>query len=82
MWTPVLRPTDRCDPTVGCEDHNWSGIALKGSVQEGEALEVEHMRLINEEYTRNDISLSFLTPLSHLDVDLIPDFLLDLTCFS
>jgi hypothetical protein len=35
--------------TVGSEDHNRGKVAFKSSVKVGEALNIEHMDLIDEE---------------------------------
>ena len=54
-------------------------VALKGSVKEGEAFDIEHVNLIDEEHTGYDLGTALFAPLSNLLVDLLTDFGLDLT---
>ena len=50
--------------------HNDGGeIVLQGSVEEREALDVEHVNLVNEQDTRSDLRLPLLSPLRDLRSD-------------
>ena len=42
----------------------------QGSVEKGEALDVEHVDLVDEENSGCNLGLALLTPLGHLGVDL------------
>ena len=71
--------TDLSDTSVGGHDDDGSLVAFQSSIEEGEALDVEHVNLIDEEDTRHDLSTAFLSPLGDLLVDLFSYFRLDLT---
>jgi len=55
----------------GCE------FVLNRAVEEREALNVEHVNLVNKEHARNNVGLALLTPLGNLGVDLLTDLGLD-----
>ncbi len=82
MRASVLSSTDGRYSSVCGQDYDWRSVAFEGPIQEGEALKIEHMRLVNEEDTRDDIGFAFLAPLRDLDVDLVPDLLFNLASFS
>jgi hypothetical protein len=68
-------------PLTSIRSHNDNGAAfhLQGSVQKREALDIEHMHLIDEQHARYDLCFSLFSPLGHLGINLLPHFLLDLT---
>ena len=70
---------DLCDTSVGGHDYDRSLVAFKCSVKEGEALDIEHVDLINEENTRHDFSTALFAPLSNLLINLFTHLRLDLT---
>ena len=75
----VISSSNFGDTTVGGHDHDWCLITLKSSVKEREAFDVEHMDLIDEEDTWDDLSTAFFSPLGDLLVDLLANFRLDFT---
>ena len=60
--------------TVGGEDDNGSNGGLEGPMQVGEALDVQHVDLINEEDARNQLSNALVNVLVHHLVNLLPQF--------
>lgn len=78
----VVGSSDVGDASVGGEDDDGGSLTLEGSVEEGEALHIEHVDLIDEEHTRHNVGLALFSPLRHLLVDLFPHFLGDLSCGS
>lgn len=79
VWAHVVGAADSSDTTVSCHDHDWCLVALKGSVKEGEALNVQHVDLIEEQDTWDDLGTSLFTPLGNLLIDLLTNLWLDLT---
>ena len=75
----VVSSTDLRDTTVRSHDYDRCTLHLKRAIEKREALDVEHVHLVDEEYARNDFRLAFFAPLRHLSVDLLTNFLLDLT---
>ncbi len=61
-------------PTVpiGGHDDNGRHIVLERPVEEGEALHVEHVNLVDEEDAGSNLRLALLPPLRHLRVYLVP----------
>lgn len=82
MWRLIIGPTNVGDATVGGNDKDWGHLILKGTVQKGEALNVKHMHLINEEHTRDYLSLPLFPPLPHFCVYLLSHLCTDLTSVS
>lgn len=74
MGALVAGAPDPGDPTVGGHDEHRRHVALQGAVEEGEALDVQHVDLIDEQHPRDDLRLALLPPLGHLGVDLLADF--------
>ena len=75
----IIGSSDFGDTSVGGHDNDWSLVGLEGSVQEREALNIEHMDLIDEEHTWHDLCTAFFSPLSHFLIDLLSNLWLDLT---
>jgi hypothetical protein len=78
----VVGASDVGDASVGGEDDDGGGLAFQGPVEEGEALHVEHVDLVDEEHSGHDFSLALLSPLRHLLVDLLPHLLRDFSSGS
>jgi len=79
MGGQVVCASDLGDSSVGRHDDDGSLVAFKSSVQEGEALDVEHMNLIDEEDTGHDFSAALFSPLGDFLVNLLSNLGLDLT---
>ena len=62
-----------CSRPVGSHDHHGRHIVLQRPVEEGEALDVEHVNLVKKENTGRYLGLALLPPLGHLCVNLIAD---------
>lgn len=82
MRRHVVGASNLGDTAVSGHDHHGSLVGLKGTIEEGEALDVEHVDLVDKEDTGHDLSTAFLTPLGNLLVDLFAHFWLDLTNVS
>ena len=67
------------DTTVSGHDDDGSLVGLESTIEEREALNVEHMDLIDEQDTGHDFGAAFLSPLGNLLVNLLTDLRLDLT---
>lgn len=48
MWTRKFRSPDSARPSVGGHDHERRQLVLQGPIQECEALDVEHVDLVNK----------------------------------
>ena len=79
MWGLVGGAPDLRDTSVGGHDHDRRLVALQCSIKEGEALDVEHVDLVDEENTRDDLGTALFAPLSDLLVNLFAHLGLDLT---
>mmetsp|Transcript_6849 Transcript_6849/g.19132 ORF Transcript_6849/g.19132 Transcript_6849/m.19132 type:complete len:353 (+) Transcript_6849:536-1594(+) len=82
MRTLVLRATDLGNPSVGRNDQDGGHVGFQRPIQEGEALHIEHVHLIDEQDAGNDGGPSLLAPFGHLGIDLIPHLALDLAGIS
>lgn len=51
--------------SVGCKDDDGGNRRFQGPVQVGEALDVQHVDLINKEYTWNQLSDALINVLIH-----------------
>ena len=78
MGAGVARAPDLSDATVSRHHYHRGQVILQGPVEEGEALDVEHVNLVKEEDAWSDLRLALLPPLGDLGVDLVPDLGLDL----
>ena len=65
--------------TVSSHNDDGSLVGLESTIEEREALNVEHMDLINEQDTGHDLGAALLSPLGNLLVNLLTDLGLDLT---
>ena len=66
------------DAAVRRDDEHGREVALERAVEEREALDVEHVDLVDEEHARHDLGLALLAPLGDLGVDLLAHLGLDL----
>lgn len=64
--------------SVGGHDNDWGEFVFEGSVDEREAFLVEHVNLVDEEHTRDNLGLAFFLPFADFDIDLVADFGADL----
>mmetsp|Transcript_15709 Transcript_15709/g.33590 ORF Transcript_15709/g.33590 Transcript_15709/m.33590 type:complete len:340 (-) Transcript_15709:1208-2227(-) len=75
----VVGAADARDAAVCGHDEHRRQVRLERAVEVREALNVEHVHLVNEEHARHDLRLALLAPLSHLLVNLLADLRLDLS---
>lgn len=64
-------------PVAGHDDDGGQ-VDLERAVDVAEALDVQHVHLVDEEHARHDLGFPFFFPLAHLGVDLVPDLAPDL----
>jgi hypothetical protein len=74
MRTSVVCASNLSNTSVSSHNNNWGLIAFKSSVEEGEAFNIEHVDLIDEEDTRDDLSSAFFSPFSYFLVNLLSNF--------
>ena len=67
---------------IGGENDHGSSFTLESSVEEREALHIEHVDLIDKKDTRHNLGFAFFSPLGHLLIDLLPHFLCDFSSSS
>lgn len=79
MWTLLVSASDLRDASVSGKNNNRRGIAFQRSVQKRETLDVQHMHFVDEEHTRNDVGFAFLAPVGDFLINLISNFLFDLS---
>ena len=73
------------DPGVAAvagHDDDGGQDVFEGAVDVGEAFDVQHVDFVDEKDPGDYLGLAFLFPLSHLRVDLIPDFAADFSCVT
>jgi hypothetical protein len=73
-----LRSPDPRHALIRRHDHQRRQLALQRSIQKREALDIQHMYLVNEQNSRNDLCLAFLAPFSDFGVDLCAQLGFDL----
>jgi hypothetical protein len=78
----VVGASNLGDTTVGSHDNDGRLVGLESTIEEREALNVEHMDLIDEQHTGHDLGATLLSPLGDLLVDLLSNLWLDLTNVS
>nr|POF17610.1 hypothetical protein CFP56_13024 [Quercus suber] len=74
----VAGPADRRAAPVARHDDDRRQLVLERAVDEAEALDVQHVHLVDEQHPRHDLRLAFLPPLGHLGVDLLAHLAADL----
>mmetsp|Transcript_27388 Transcript_27388/g.69692 ORF Transcript_27388/g.69692 Transcript_27388/m.69692 type:complete len:387 (+) Transcript_27388:657-1817(+) len=74
----VVRAADACDAAVGGDHEHRSKVGLERAVQVREALDVEHVHLVDEEDAWHDLRLALLPPLGDLLVNLVAHLSFDL----
>lgn len=75
---PVVRAADLGVAPVRRHDDDGRQVDLERPVDVAEALDVEHVDLVDEEDAGDDLRFPFLLPLPDLGVDLVPDLAADL----
>lgn len=77
-WNPVrtgdVRTANGANSPVCGQNHNGCQLALEGSVQKCETLDVQHVYFIDEKYTRYKFSYSLINVPVHYPVDFVPQF--------
>ena len=74
----VVRAADAGDASVRGDDDDGGERALQGADEPREALDVEHVHLVDEEHAGHDVRLALLAPVGDAQVDLVADLGLDL----
>src|SRR4051794_32292777 len=82
MRTAVVGAADARISSVAGHDDNGRQFVLERPVDEGKALDVEHVDFVNEQHAGYDFCLAFFLPLCYLGVDLISNLASDLTSIS
>eukprot|EP00048_Salpingoeca_helianthica_P015589 m.227537 g.227537 ORF g.227537 m.227537 type:complete len:395 (+) comp17243_c0_seq1:32-1216(+) len=73
----IVRAADGAEAAVGGKDDNGGQGGLEGAVEEGEALEIEHVDLVDKEYAGHKLSYALVNvPVDHL-IDLAAQLLGD-----
>jgi len=78
----IVGSSDLCDTSVGGHHDDGGLVRFESSVQEGEAFDIKHMDLIDEEDTRHDLGSSLLTPFCYLLINLFSNLGLNFTNIS
>ena len=78
MGAGVARAPDLSDATVSRHHYHRGQVILQGPVEEGEALDVEHVNLVNEEDTWHKLGDTLVDIAIHNLVDLEAELLGDL----
>ena len=73
-----ISPTNSAEPSVRSQNHHWSKLRFQRPVQICKALNIQHMDLIDEQHSRDQLSNSLIDVLAHDFVDFFPEFLGDL----
>lgn len=76
-----LNASDLTDTAIRCENHDGGQVAFEGSVQVGEALNVEHVNLIDEEDAWHKFSNTVINVFVDDFVDFKTELLSDLGLF-
>lgn len=82
MGTGVAGAPDLGDAPVGGHHHHGGEVVLQGAVEEREALNVQHVNLVNKQNSWSNFSFSFFSPLGDLGIDLISYFRFDFPSVS
>ena len=80
MGTLVVSTANLRDSFVGRHDDDGSHITFKGTIQEGETLNVQHVYFVDEQNSWNYFCFPLFSPLGDFRVDLFTYFTLDFTC--
>lgn len=73
-WLADSLLPDHTVASVRCKDDDGGDRRLQGPVQVGEALDVQHVDLINKEHTWNQLRNALINVLVHHLVNLPPKF--------
>jgi len=82
VWGLIISSSDLGNTSVSGHHNNWCLVGLKSPVQEREAFDIEHVDLIDEEDTWDDLCTSFFPPLGDFLVDLLSDLRFDFSNIS
>ena len=82
MRRPHICASDLAMASVRCEDDDGSEIRLECSVEVGEALNVEHVDLVDEEHTWHELCNAVIDVLIHHFVNLQSQLLRNLSLFG
>lgn len=82
VWGLIVSSSDLGNTSVSGHHNDWCLVRLESSVQEREAFDIEHMDLIDEEDTWDNLCASLFSPLGDFLVDLLSDFGLDFSNIS
>lgn len=82
MRTLIVSSSDIGDSSVGSKDDYGSCLAFESSVEERKAFHVEHVDLVDKEYSWNNLGFSLFSPLWYFFIDLLSNFMSDLACCS
>ena len=74
----VVGAADLGDAPVRGHHQHRRHVVLQRSVKKREALDVQHVNLVDEEHAGDDVRLAFLSPLGNLHVDLLANLRADL----
>mmetsp|Transcript_13014 Transcript_13014/g.50886 ORF Transcript_13014/g.50886 Transcript_13014/m.50886 type:complete len:477 (-) Transcript_13014:125-1555(-) len=74
----VVRAADLRDAAVGGHHQHRRHVVFQRAVEVGEALDVEHVNLVDEEDAGDDVRLTFLPPLGDFRVNLLANLRADL----
>mmetsp|Transcript_42728 Transcript_42728/g.106338 ORF Transcript_42728/g.106338 Transcript_42728/m.106338 type:complete len:379 (-) Transcript_42728:89-1225(-) len=78
----VVGAADASDAAVGGDDEHGRQVRLERAVEVREALDVEHVHLVDEEHAWHDLGFPLFPPLRHFRVDLLAHLWLDLACIA
>mmetsp|Transcript_37625 Transcript_37625/g.90727 ORF Transcript_37625/g.90727 Transcript_37625/m.90727 type:complete len:306 (-) Transcript_37625:761-1678(-) len=77
--TLVLSAANLGDAAIGRDDEHGRHIRFQRAIQKREALHVQHVYLVDEQYSGYNFGTSLLPPFHYLGVNLLPHLPLDLT---
>lgn len=77
MWRLVLCPPDPRYPSVRSHNDQRCQLPFHGSIEEREALDVQHVHFVDEQYTGYNLRFALFSPFCHFGVDLISQLRLD-----
>lgn len=82
MRSVIVSASDLGHSSVGRHHDDRCLLRLESSVEVGEALNVKHVDLVDEENTRHDFRSALLSPFSNFLIDLISNLRLNLSNVS
>lgn len=82
MGRGIVSSSNFGNTSVSSHDHDRRLITLKGSVEERETFNIEHMNFVNEKHSRYNFSSTFFSPFSNLLVNLLSNLGLNFSDIS